>query len=145
MCSQTEITGSGWTFERTTVWTMVWRWSDQRLCWSDKSEPRSGDGLKQIIRHARKRIRDAPFIVFLYCCLTVVENLIEVLERFLNWSEAALSECHRAESIGVFSSGEAFWTPPSVRGSKKEINKINCITYQKVSHTQYLTSGANQS
>ena len=30
VCSQTEITGSGRNFERTIVWTMVWRWSDQR-------------------------------------------------------------------------------------------------------------------
>ena len=45
VCSQTEITGSGRKFERTTVWTMVWRWSDQRWFWSEKSGPWSGNGL----------------------------------------------------------------------------------------------------
>ena len=38
--SQTEITGSGRKFERTTLWTMVWRWSDQRSIWSEKSDHR---------------------------------------------------------------------------------------------------------
>ena len=40
VCFQTEITGSGRKFERTTVWAMVWRWSDQRSIWSDKSDQR---------------------------------------------------------------------------------------------------------
>ena len=40
MCSQTENTGSERKFERTTVWTMVWRWSDQRSIWSEKSDQR---------------------------------------------------------------------------------------------------------
>ena len=34
--------------ERTTVWTMVWRWSDQRLFWSEKSGPWSEYGLIRI-------------------------------------------------------------------------------------------------
>ena len=38
VCSQTEITGPGRKFERTKVWTMVWRWSDQRSVWSEKSD-----------------------------------------------------------------------------------------------------------
>ena len=45
VCSQTEITGSGRKFERTTVWSMVWRWSDQSSFWSEKSGAWSGDGL----------------------------------------------------------------------------------------------------
>ena len=48
MCSQTEITRSGWKFERTTVWTMVWRWSDQRLFGCEKSGPWSEDDLIRI-------------------------------------------------------------------------------------------------
>ena len=40
LCSQTEITGSGRKFERTTVWTIVWTWSDKRSIWSDKSDHR---------------------------------------------------------------------------------------------------------
>ena len=40
MCSQTESTGSFRKFERTTVWTMVWRWSDHRSFWSEKSDHR---------------------------------------------------------------------------------------------------------
>ena len=45
VCSQTKTTGSGRNFEGTTVWTMVWRWSDQWSIWSQKSGPWSGDGL----------------------------------------------------------------------------------------------------
>ena len=40
MCSQTEITGSGRNFQRTSVWRMDWRWSDQRSIWSEKSDHR---------------------------------------------------------------------------------------------------------
>ena len=40
VCSQTEVTGSGRKFERTTVWSMIWRWSDQRSIWSEKSDHR---------------------------------------------------------------------------------------------------------
>ena len=40
MCSQTKITGSGRKFERSTVWSMVWRWSDQRSIWSEESDHR---------------------------------------------------------------------------------------------------------
>ena len=36
-CSQTEITGSGRKFERTTVSTMVWIRSGRRSIWSEKS------------------------------------------------------------------------------------------------------------
>ena len=39
-CSQTEITGSGQKFERTTVWTMVWSRSGRRSIWSEKSRRR---------------------------------------------------------------------------------------------------------
>ena len=38
VCSQTKITGSGRKFESIRVWTMVWRWSDQRSIWSEKSD-----------------------------------------------------------------------------------------------------------
>ena len=38
--SQIKITGSGQKFERTTVWTMVWRWSDQSSFWSEESDHR---------------------------------------------------------------------------------------------------------
>ena len=40
VCSQTEITGSGRNFERATVCTIVWRWSDQRSFWFEKSDQR---------------------------------------------------------------------------------------------------------
>ena len=38
--SQTEITGSGRNFERNTVCTMFWSWSDQGSIWSEKSDHR---------------------------------------------------------------------------------------------------------
>ena len=93
VCSQTEITGSGRKFERTTVWSMVWRWSDQSSFWSEESGPWSGDGLirgqlglKSLIigRFERTRVWSEATSSAIWCD----HNLFE---RTLVWSEAASS------------------------------------------------------
>ena len=72
---RTEITGSGRKFERTSVWTMVWRWSDQRSIWSEKSDHRRIRAHLGLIRGEFKR------------------NWIDhnLFERTFVWSEATSS------------------------------------------------------
>ena len=88
VCFQTEITRSGWKFERITVWTLVWSWSGQRSIWSEKSDHRrirqhlsliisgtSANGYEQkcfrmqlgLIRDHFERLIFFSFFLFFFC------------------------------------------------------------------------------
>ena len=111
-----KITGSGRKFDRTTVWTMVWRWSDQRSIWSEKSDHRrirAQLGLiitsSSALRSDQKRFR------------TPLAQIRDHFERIMFFSFFCFFSQMLALPRG--SHKEAFWSKPHLKSDSSDQKK----------------------
>ena len=96
VCYQTEITGSGRKFERTTVWTMVWRLSDQRSMCSENSDHRrirAHLGWSEATSSAIGSDHNLFVVTFVWSetTSTAIGSDHNLFERSFVWSEATSS------------------------------------------------------